>query len=411
MVSFAYEALEIRERAAPSDAPLEVPLVEPELRGGWVNEARRAYDEAFGPGAWDRESVHAYPRPTPRASALRRLRLRALLGSLRAAFAFKAFQHGRRGTHLPGVAARGELTITTSPQFPAHPFFRPGRVFPCRLRHANASFIDDAGSVVRGAALKFADERFESPFDLPMNTGALAAFWNLESFWSFVVARLRCDPARGDWAAQREMMRNPAALIGTVDSVRDAPASYADLVYHSKIAQPFRGRDGALRLCRFRLLRGDLTRESGLPSPARQREIWNQARDPDDDRPTDYLRRELLARLRRAPVEYQLQLQLRDWEPARDTHETLNNNALWPSPWLELARLELTAPLADDEMESTRVWLGHQPEGLGVFAAETADDYRSLGHARVQVYPASQSGRSLRARLLGVPPFGDKRFE
>ena len=96
--------------------------------------------------------------------------------------------------------------------------------------------------------------------------------------------------------------------------MRVAPDSYADLVYHSKIAQPFRGRDGALRLCRFRLLRGDLTCESGLPSAARQREIWNQARDPDDDRPTDYLRREFIARLRSTPIEYQLQLRLRDWE-------------------------------------------------------------------------------------------------
>ncbi len=410
MVSFAYEALEIRERAAPP-AALEVPLVEPELRAGWTNESRRAYDEVFGPGVWARASESAYPRPMPRASLRRRLRLRALLCNLRAAFRFKALRHGRRGTHLPGVAARGELTITTSPEFPAHPFFRPGRVFRCRLRHANASFIDDAGSVVRGAALKFADERVNSPLDLPMNTGALAAFWSLESFWSFAKARLRCDPARGDWAAQREMMRNPAAYIGTVDSVRDAPDSYADLVYHSKIAQPFRGLDGAPRLCRFRLLRGDLTRESGLPSPTRQREIWNQARDPDDDRPTDYLRSEFLTRLGRAPIEYQLQLQLREWDPARDTHEALNNNALWSTPWLELARLTLVEPLADDEMEATRVWLGHQPEGLGVFASETADDYRSLGYARVKIYPVSQSSRALRARLLGVPSFGDKRYE
>ena len=39
-------------------------------------------------------------------------------------------------SHWHGVAARGTLRIVDDPAFPDHDFFRPGREFPCRLRHA-----------------------------------------------------------------------------------------------------------------------------------------------------------------------------------------------------------------------------------------------------------------------------------
>src|SRR5690242_16049398 len=77
-----------------------------------------------------------------------------------------SFFNRKRMSHMQGVLARGRVRVVDQPTFPDHDFFRPGREFPCRLRHASAAFEDEALLSVRAASLKFADSDFAGPFDL-----------------------------------------------------------------------------------------------------------------------------------------------------------------------------------------------------------------------------------------------------
>ncbi|MCE2496076.1 MAG: hypothetical protein J4F31_05810 [Flavobacteriales bacterium] len=84
--------------------------------------------------------------------------------------------HRKRMSHDNGIAAGGKVTIVPNPKFPAHKFFAPGRVFPCRIRHASATFLDDAMNCIRSMSIKFSDHHFKSPFDIEMNTGEISLF-------------------------------------------------------------------------------------------------------------------------------------------------------------------------------------------------------------------------------------------
>ena len=72
--------------------------------------------------------------------------------------------------------------MVENPLLPEHEFFKVGHVFPVRLRHSNLVRTDDTQLDVRAVSLKFADNDFDSPFDLMMHTGEEAAFWNIVSF-------------------------------------------------------------------------------------------------------------------------------------------------------------------------------------------------------------------------------------
>ncbi|TVP48415.1 MAG: hypothetical protein EA341_11065, partial [Mongoliibacter sp.] len=91
----------------------------------------------------------------------------------------------RRMSHDNGIAGMGKLTIVPDPKFPAHDFFAPGRVFPARIRHASATFLDDAMNCIRSMSIKFSDHHFKSPFDIEMNTGEISLFWSAYSFFQF----------------------------------------------------------------------------------------------------------------------------------------------------------------------------------------------------------------------------------
>lgn len=413
-MSYPYLKVVVRTSASPP-GPIHAPVVAYQAHDHWQNEGERAYKEVFGEAAWKRFSVQDYPAPAPEDTVGQRLGYWGLRQVIAVGLAAKAGFSGRRATHLPGIMGRGRITICSKLDIPEHPFFKPGRVFPCRLRHANASFVADTNCVVRGCALKFADTNFDSPLDLPMNSGATAAFWDLSSFWAFMRARSGVNGDKNDWESQRDLVStSPAAFIGAIESLRIGLESYSDAVYFSKVVFPFTGTDGVLRLAKFRIMRPDLTREGGLLPYARQLEPWNQAPQPDDNRPHDYLRAEFRRRLTSGGMEYLLQIQVRDFDPERDTNEVFNVNKLWNEEgivWRDLAHVTLDDVVPDEEMEQTRMWLGNQPEGMGIFDAWSSRDYKSLAHSRTYVYPKSQGARAFKRRISGPPKaFGEARY-
>lgn len=381
-------------------SPLEPPEVRDPARRGWRNLGLELYREVFGDEDFERFSRADRPVPMPEPSAGLRRQMRWRVFKAQMMFGTKALLTGRRATHMRGAGGRGVVRIVADPQFPEHDFFQAGREFPCRLRHANASFYDDASIQVRGCALKFADSRCRSPLDIIMNSGATSAFWNFDSFMAFVKARLQCR--ENFWTPQQEFMRVlPAAFVGTIESVRHAPGSWADVTYYGKFPYPFLARDGRRRYIKYRIVRQDLEQEAGLISPDIQRQPWVQCRLSGDDRPTSYLTREYHDRISRGPIAYLLQIQLREWDD-RQTSEFFNLSRYWDEsefPWIDLAHVEIRDPLPAAEIERTRMWLGHQPASLGLTSADSVVDYRSLAWSRYHIYPRSQQGRWLLRRL------------
>lgn len=375
--------------------------------GAWRNLAEDVWKKRNPSKSWEEAAAKSYPVVSD-LNLAGKINMRLETVKLCLGFALKALTTGERGTHSTGIGARGKITVVTKPDIPEHEFFRPGRGFDCRLRHANGSFEDDAGCTLRGCSLKFADRDFDSPLDVIMNSGTQGPLWNVDSFVVFAKARLACHPETGDFEAQAKLMDgNPAYLVSWIESVRDAPESFADLTYTSQVVFPFIGKDGVLRYCRYRLRRPDLERESGLPDEKRQYEVWNMLRNPANDLPTDYLRSEFASRLKKVPIEYMLQIQVRDADAVSDTLEIFHLNRPWDVtrwPWKDLARVSLNQPMAAEETERTAFSLGHQPEGLGVFHAYSAHDYRSVAWARLRIYQIGQLARFFRGQPKGFVP-------
>ena len=95
----------------------------------------------------------------------------------------------RHGFDPPSpVGGAGFATVTSHPKFPANAFFRPGRHFKARLRHANMSCDDDRACDGRVVALKLCDEDEGGPLDLVLHTGRVAPAHSAVSFNELLTA-------------------------------------------------------------------------------------------------------------------------------------------------------------------------------------------------------------------------------
>ena len=92
-------------------------------------------------------------------NALKLLQLKFTVVWVTALLALNSFVTRSRMSHENGIVTRGELRIVDEPTFPRNEFFTPGTEFPCRMRFGAATWKDDAKMVIRGAGLKFADDR------------------------------------------------------------------------------------------------------------------------------------------------------------------------------------------------------------------------------------------------------------
>src|SRR5437016_3490550 len=166
--------------------------------------------------------------------------LRSLCVSL---IALNSFLTRTRMSHENGIVARGRIRVADELAIPENDFFIPGREFPCRLRHASVSLMDDAGLFVRAASLKFADADIESPLDLLMNGGSASPFWNMHTFAQFMLARMRGGRAH----LIPYFQANPRCFENVVSALRLRPDSFASLRYYSQTPFEFRARDSQLR--------------------------------------------------------------------------------------------------------------------------------------------------------------------
>ncbi|MEO6571902.1 MAG: hypothetical protein ABIO83_10180, partial [Ilumatobacteraceae bacterium] len=321
-----------------------------------------------------------------------------------------SFFKQRRMSHENGITCRGTVRIVDDPTFPPNDFFQPGRTFPCRLRHATVLFKDDAKMTVRGASVKFADDRFTSPFDMLMNTGEVGLFWNARTFMEFGMMTGK----HGKYFVSY-LQKYPQALYGGGRSSRRDPESFHDLSFHSQTCFGFVDTAGRYHYCRYRLIgdRWDGT-DSGALDPWWASHNWLQNPLPDEQRSRNYLKDRLIAQLDGdGSLTYRLQIQVRERPPGPE-REWVSAEYEWHesvTPWHDLASITLTEAL--DYEEAMRTWfdLGNHPDSLPIPKGVSLDDPHSLNTLRSAGRWAARA-RLLSYRLRGMPKkFGDSRLD
>lgn len=315
-----------------------------------------------------------------------------------------------RMSHENGITCLGQLEIVSDPEFPDHPFFTPGRQFACRVRHAAASFLDDAKLVVRSASVKFADSRKESPMDVLMNSGQTPLFWDARTFLGFMKVSTQ---GRGKFYTSF-LRTHPNAAFGGGDAVRRNPDSFSKMSYNSKTATGFIGNDGVYRYARYRLIPADWNGvDSGTPDEFDRTHSWLQNPYRDESRNRNYLKEELREYLEAGnKVHYKLQIQLRE-KPNDGSEQYWLSCALpWDEtrfPFMDLAHLELEQALSYEESTMTQFRMSNHPDSLPVPGATSIDDPNSLNLLRLQGVWARRT-RLLAYRLFGMPKaFPDSR--
>mgnify|MGYP001547337973 FL=1 len=303
----------------------------------------------------------------------------------------------QRMSHNNGIAARGKVKIVEHPDFPEHDFFQAGRVFPIRIRHATATFYDDAMNGIRSMSVKFAETHFRSPFDLDMNTGETSLFWSAASFMQF--ARLRKQKYGVEYC--QYYRKYPDGLKGAQVSLRRNPTSFHNLRFYCKTPFSFVGRDGVLRYAKYRTRPLDDEPETGIEQ-ATKWDTCNQRVLPDETRGRNYLKDEYAERVARGAVRYLMQIQLREAVEGEDP-EVFNNMQVWDKdlyPWQDLAVIEIDEVLDWTESNLTSFSLNNMPESLGILPAESIYDYNSLNYMR------SHSEIARKARIFAYKLFG-----
>jgi arachidonate 5-lipoxygenase len=379
------------------------------LASKWKNRWIECYKEEFGDEVFEKASNSEFPipMPPPDARSLVLLQLKTAL-----MFVFGTLMNKRRPTHPVGVGAIGQFTVFENKKVPKNVFFTKGKNMPVILRHSNAVGVkspvtkdfDDATLEIRGCALKFSNAEDESPFDLHLNTGEFAGFFNLESFLPFVFQMATFnDSAYKAWGR-----KYPTGIMAGISGVRRAPDSYCDLHYYSQTCREFHALDGKKRYCKFRLIPygngpgTDVDPEPNLPNEADQRLIatthmMKYYRYADEKRAPDYLRAEFRDKVESGIVRYRLQIQLYEATPT-DTAEIFNPNKAWGTEFLDVGIVKLHASLPQHVIENTAFGMSRTPACMPLSRPINAQDYNGLNWTRAAVYETSSKIRRLFTR-------------
>lgn len=341
---------------------------------------------------------------------LLRLQLDLVVAMMTVIITLTSFVKKRRMSHENGITARGRVRIVDDPTFPEHDFFAAGREFPCRIRHGSVLFKDDAKMTVRSASLKFADDRFESPFDMLMNTGRVGLFWNARSFWDFGMMTGKHGKFFVGYLA-----KYPQSLLGGGDSSRRNPPSFSEMSFNSQTCYEFIDTSGERYYCRYRLIpaEGWTGTDPGALSQWWRDHNWLQNPYPDEDRTRNYLKDEYRHRLEGdGTIDFRFQIQVRKPPPGHEPkwvtaeYEWFEEN----TPWHDVALVTIDEAL--DYTEAMLTWfdLGFHPPSLPVPMGVSIDDPHSLNNLR-QAGKWAGKARLLSYRLRGMPEeFGDSRY-
>ena len=306
----------------------------------------------------------------------------------------------QRMSHNKGVAGKGKLKIVDNPEFPEHDFFKAGREFACRIRHASVTFNDDAMNQVRSISIKFADEEFKSPFDLEANTGDIAIFWTAANFIKFVWNRRE----KGGVQYKSYYEKEPDGFKGAQESGKHKPTSFSKLDYYSKTPMNFTDKKGQSYYVKYRVVPGDLKVEGAVIPDDQKKTVYDQRVKEDEELTVNYLVEEYKSRVGEGPVEYKLQMQLHKSEehPAASIFDSRNVWDEGDHPWLDVANLSIDELLPFKETLKMGFNINQHPKSLGFIPATSIHDYNSVVYMRSKTNIAYKM-RHLAYALFGMP--------
>lgn len=303
-----------------------------------------------------------------------------------------------RATHTQGAAIAGNFKVDLDSRLPENQFFHQGRVFDAVIRHSNVTQSDDASKDARAAAVKLA--AVDGSLDMTLHTGRANVFWNVPTWGAFVRAM-----GGGEAGFRRLVAQFPHLREVAIDSQRRAPSSFAQLVYHQPVVTRWLATDGTTYAARYRLTPREATEECGIPTGDDRERYWDVSRSASESRDLDYLRAELITRVRREAICYTLSAQLRvlddtPWNPALDCSEPWDEERF---AFLRVGELVLTRavdPVIERELSFN---IGHQPHALGLFESDSVEDFNSLNQLRARVYPVAKLLRHASQSVLSAP--------
>lgn len=311
---------------------------------------------------------------------------------------FLSFPYRQRMSHNNGIAGTGWLKIVDDPEFPEHPFFEKSKQYPVRIRHASATYLDDAMNCIRSISLKFSHNHWHSPFDIEMNSGEISLFWNAVSFWKF--GAMRKEKYGIEYVEY--MRRYPDGVHGAELSLRRDPISYQNVHFYCKTPFLFIGTDGIKRYAKYRVLPDPDVAQTGVERHFSPWDLPNQRVLPFETRGRNYLKYEYEDRVKKGEAKYCLQIQLHTASDD-DSPETFNNMVVWDEtthPWMDLAFFYIDKVLDWKESTLTSFSLNNMPKSLGIIPAKSIYDYNSLNYLR------AHSEIARKARLLSYKVFG-----
>jgi arachidonate 5-lipoxygenase len=318
---------------------------------------------------------------------------------------FLSFPYRQRMSHNNGIAGEGWLRIVDNPEFPEHPFFEKGKQYPVRIRHASATYLDDAMNCIRSISIKFSHHHWKSPFDIEMNSGVISLFWNAVSFLKF--GSMRKEKYGIEYVEY--LRRYPEGVKGTEGAVRRDPTSFHNIHYYCKTPFLFLGTDGIKRYAKYRVLPFEDVPETGLESDFCLYDLCNQRVLPHDPHGRNYLKYEYEDRVKKQGAKYRLQIQLHTASDD-DSPEVFNNMVVWDErshPWHDLAHFTIEKTLDWKQSTLTTFSVNNMPDTLGVLPAKSIFDYNSLNYLRAHSEIARMA-RMFSYKVWGmVPPIPD----
>lgn len=342
------------------------------------------------------------------ASAFRRCVDRIVLWSIAKTFGvllavFLCFPKRQRMSHNNGIAARGTFKVVPDPKFPPHAFFSPGKEFPLRIRHASATFLDDAMNCIRSLSLKLANTEFKSPFDLQMNTGETSLFWSVTSFLKFAVLRKE----KYGIEYREFYQKYPDGLEASKIATR-RHAAFERLYYFSKTPFLYNSSDGNNYFAKYRVVPFDGSDDVDIVTDRSDEDQCNQRIENHETRGRNVLKYEYASLVaKQGSIRYRLQIQTRLASDAKTDPEICNNMVVWNEEWHDLGVMEINETLDWRQSTLTSFSVNNMPPGLGVIPAFSIYDYNSLNYLR------SHAEIAYKARMWSyfffgmVPPIPD----
>jgi catalase len=266
-------------------------------------------------------------------------------------------QHpGFRPAHAKGVLLAGRFTPSPKASALTRAPHATRESTPVTARFSNSTGLpllpdNDPNANPRGLAIRFhlaehvhTDIVSHSTDGFPTRTG--------EEFLEFLRAAAASGPSTPSPSPVEKFLATHPAALAFVQSPKPSPASFAKEAYFGVTALRFVNRDGAARYGRFRI----------TPSAGIQHLDEAAAKAKD----ADYLSHELMERLSRGPVQFEIQVQVAEEGDVVD-----DATVHWPEsrPLVPFGTVALAERVSDSEAQQRYIIFDPIPRVDGIEAS------------------------------------------